>query len=195
MRLHAEFSHSAIALAECPSWDRDEIALAGRSNVGKSSLINALTQTRQLARTSKTPGRTRALNFFSVGTHLALVDLPGFGYAKLARHEAEALSRLLNVYLVQREPLIALVLLVDSRRGPEAEEMGLLRTISENRGESKRPFNLLVVATKSDKLRRSERNAALERFRSVGVEPLMCSAQSGEGIETLRRRILSFGAS
>ena len=92
MRLDAKFVSSAFALGDCPRWERVEIALAGRSNVGKSSLLNAITGNKGLARTSKTPGRTRCLNFFEVGTHLALVDLPGYGFAKMSRLDAEKIA-------------------------------------------------------------------------------------------------------
>ena len=164
--------------------------MAGRSNVGKSSLINALTQTHQLARTSKTPGRTRALNFFSVGKDLALVDLPGFGYARMSREAAASIAQLLEDYLAQRKKLIGMVLLVDARRGPEDEELTLLKI----REPEEDPFHVIVAATKCDKLRRSERAVALQRFRVAGIEPIMVSAQSGEGLDTLRRRILALGS-
>ena len=160
------------------------MAVAGRSNVGKSSLLNALSGQRDLARTSKTPGRTRCLNFFAVGNSLALVDLPGYGYASMGRADAARIGALMRDYLRNRANLSALVMLVDARRGPEREEAELSKVFG------RADLQLIIVATKSDKLRRSERAAALERFKVLGFEPTLCSAADGEGIEELGRRIL-----
>lgn len=184
MRLDAKFVTSTFAPEGYPRWDRVEVALAGRSNVGKSSMLNALAGAKNLARTSRTPGRTRALNFFAVGDDLAIVDLPGYGFAKMARTEAARIASLMNDYLGQSERLVGLVLLVDARRGPEREELDLA-TLAAGRG-----VKLIAVATKCDKLRRSERAAALARFKLLGVEPILCSALDGEGIDDLRRRIV-----
>lgn len=188
MRLEAKFVTSAFAPQGYPRWERVEVALAGRSNVGKSSMLNALAGAKNLARTSRTPGRTRALNFFAVGDDLALVDLPGYGYAKMPRAEAARIAALMNDYLRGRERLVALVMLVDARRGPEREELDLA-ALAEARGVA-----LIAAATKCDKLRRAERAAALERFAPLGVRPILCSAQSGEGLDDLRRRILASAA-
>ncbi len=183
MRLDAKFVTSAFAPEGYPRWDRAELALAGRSNVGKSSVLNALAAAKNLARTSRTPGRTRALNFFSVGGDLAIVDLPGYGFAKIPQSEAARIAALMNDYLSRRERLAGLVMLVDARRGPEREEIDLA-ALAAGRG-----VKLIAVATKCDKLRRSERAAALARFKPLGVEPILCSALSAEGIDDLRRRI------
>jgi GTP-binding protein len=188
MRLDAKFITSAFAPAQYPRWDRREVALAGRSNVGKSSIINALTQRKNLARTSRTPGRTRSLNFFALEDDVALVDLPGFGYAKMARAEASRIATLMNHYLSRRHNLAALVMLVDSRRGPEREEMELAALAAA------RELPLMAVATKCDKLRRADRASALARFASLGVTPFLCSALIGEGIEELSRQILKHAA-
>jgi GTP-binding protein len=185
MKLDAQFVSSAFALGDCPGWDCAEVAFAGRSNVGKSSLLNALTGTRGLARTSKTPGRTRCLNFFAAGDTLALVDLPGYGYAKMPHADAAKLAALLKAYLEKRRNLVALVMLVDARRGPQREELELAEMVRA------RGIALIVAATKCDKLRSSERAAATERFTPFGLEPMMCSAKSGEKIDELRHRILA----
>ncbi len=186
MKLETRFVASAFALGDCPRWDRIEVALAGRSNVGKSSLLNALTGVKGLARTSKTPGRTRCLNFFALGEHLGLVDLPGFGYAKMSRLQAAKLGRLMRVYLECRANLAALVMLIDAGRGPEREERELVGMIR------RRGLGLMVAATKTDKLSHAQRAAALERLRMLGTEPIMCSAADGEGIDELRRRVLQY---
>jgi GTP-binding protein len=184
-KLHAEFVASAPSLRECPRWGRAEVAIVGRSNVGKSSLLNALAGVHGLARVSKTPGRTRSLNFFTVGDSLALADLPGYGYAKMSRGEAERISAAMQAFLTHRKNLAALVLLFDSRRGPQSEELELAAMARE------RGLTLIVVATKSDKLKRSERARALARFAVLEAEPILCSAVTGEGIDALRRRILA----
>jgi GTP-binding protein len=190
MRLDAEFLCSALTVAECPRWSRVEIALAGRSNVGKSSLLNALAGRKNLARTSKTPGRTRCLNFFTVGERLALVDLPGHGYAKMAHSEAEKIALLIEHYLRQRRELKALVLLIDARRGPQQEEFALAQLLQDPSSRVGACPHLIIVATKCDKLKRAERGPALRRFEAIGVAPSICSSLTGEGIDQVRRQIL-----
>lgn len=184
MRLVAKFTSSAFALSDCPRWERVEVALAGRSNVGKSSLLNAITGTKGLARTSKTPGRTRCLNFFEAGANLSLVDLPGYGFAKMARADAAKIAGLLANYLRERRQLVALVMLIDARRGPEREELDLAATARE------RGLELIVVATKSDKIRNTERPEIARRFAGLPPPPIMCSSFDGEGLDELRGRIL-----
>ena len=183
MRLDAEFAASALEYSACPRWTRAEVALAGRSNVGKSSLLNALAQSKGLARTSKTPGRTRCLNFFTVGEELALVDLPGYGYARMGRAEAAKIAALMREYLRRRPNLAALAILIDARRGPEEEELALAAEVRE------RGLDLIVVATKFDKLKNSARAAAIRRFAPLAAAPIACSALTGEGIDRLRGRI------
>jgi GTP-binding protein len=185
MNRDARFAKSAFAVAGFPRWQRAEVALAGRSNAGKSSLLNALAGRRGLARISKTPGRTRAINFFTCGENLALVDLPGFGYAKMPREMAREIGKLMRDYLEHRRGLAALVLIIDARRAPEAEERALAELARERRA------GLIVAAAKCDKLRRAERAAVLTRLAPLGVGPILCSAQTGEGIDELRRAIVA----
>lgn len=162
--------------------------MAGRSNVGKSSLTNAVTASPGLARTSKTPGRTRQINFFEVGDRFALVDLPGFGYARVPESEARAIGAMMREYLAERENLAALVMLVDCRRGPQQEELALAESMRA------RGLRLIVAATKCDQLKRSQRAAARERFAPLGAPVIFCSALSGEGIDELRSLILRIAA-
>ncbi len=184
MRIHAEFVSSAPSLRECPVWDRLEVAIVGRSNVGKSSLLNAIAGSQKLARVSKTPGRTRSLNFFAVGESLALADLPGYGYAKMSQSEARRISASMQEFLARRTNLCGLVLLIDSRRGPRDEELHLAAAARE------RGLGLVVVATKCDKIKRSERRRSIARFDPIDAEPVLCSTLTGEGIEEVRERIL-----
>ncbi len=186
-RLAAEFALSAFSLSGCPRWKRAEIAIAGRSNVGKSSILNALAGVKGLARTSKTPGRTRCLNFFTVGDGLALCDLPGFGYARMPHDEARKIAAMMHDYIHGRSNLAAIAILIDCRRGPEQDELELA-AMAAGRG-----IEVIPVATKVDKLRRSERAAALGRFELMPGAPIFSSATSGEGIDELRRRILGIG--
>jgi GTP-binding protein len=186
MKLAARFVTSAFTPAGSPHWERAEIAFAGRSNVGKSSLLNALAGVRGLARTSRTPGRTRSLNFYELGDRLGLVDLPGYGYAAIAHTEAERIAVLLRNYVTARRNLAALVMLVDARRGPGAEERELA-AMTERRG-----IDLIVVATKCDKLRAAERAALPKLFAPLGQEPILTSTRDAEGVDQLRRRILHY---
>src|SRR6202050_946411 len=180
-----EFVTSAFALDGCPRWKRAEVALADRSNVSKISLLKALANAKGLARTSKTPGRTRCLNFFSVNDTLALCDLPGFGYAKMSHEDAAKIASMMHEYIHGRANLAAIAILIDCRRGPRQDELDLAAMAAE------RGIEVISVATKSDKLRRSERAAALKRFDSMRVAPIFCSTTSGEGLDDLRRRLLT----
>jgi len=188
-KLHTEFALSAPSLKGCPRWGRVEIAIAGRSNVGKSSLLNALASEKHLARTSKTPGRTRLLNFFTIGESLALCDLPGYGYAKMPHDEAAKIARMMQEYLTERTNLTAIMLLVDSRRGPGEAELDIAAMAAEH-GQ-----RLIIAATKSDKIKRSERAAVVRSFAPLKFRPILCSAHDGEGIEELRTEILAMADS
>ncbi len=177
----AEFWAAAASPEAIPPARHAEIALAGRSNVGKSSLINKMTKRRRLARTSRTPGCTRGLVFFEINSELTLVDLPGYGYASRSQQERAAWKRLVEYYLETREELAGMLVLVDVRRGPEAEEMELARFL-ESRG-----ISYAWVATKSDKLKRSKLAAARSRLseRLAPARVLSTSAVKGEGLDAV----------
>lgn len=180
------FLDSVAQAARLPHDRGIEIAFAGRSNAGKSSALNALTGRRSLARTSKTPGRTRLINLFALDDDIRLADLPGYGHAAVSNATRERWTRLLGEYLQHRRSLRGLVLIVDIRRGLTALDWQLLELIAE------RPVALHVLLTKADKLGRGAARRTLGRVRqeleAAGLEAtLQCfSATHREGIEDLR---------
>lgn len=187
----ATFVTSASRPDEYPPAGAPEIAFAGRSNVGKSSLINALVGQRALARTSQTPGRTRLLNWFHVvppkGDAIAFVDLPGYGYAKVARDLRASWRPMVEAYLTERAVLRGVVCLMDARRGPEAEERELLQWLGEV------GIAALPVLTKADKLPKAKRKpAAMAVQRELGLArpPILFSATAGDGLDDLWRGLL-----
>jgi GTP-binding protein len=187
----ATFVASAPSPAAFPPPGAPEIAFAGRSNVGKSSLLNVLCGVTQLARTSSTPGRTRALNWFAIvppkGPDLAFVDLPGYGYAKVPHEMREAWRPLVESF-AKRPSLKLFVVLVDLRRGPEREEGELFEWLDSIGVPSQ------LVLTKADKLSKAQRNlAAREAARLLHrpSPPLIFSALTGDGIPELWRAILA----
>lgn len=187
----ATFVLGVANLKQLPPSDRTEVCFAGRSNVGKSSLINALTNRAKLARSSAEPGRTRELNYFDVGQgQLYLVDLPGFGYAKVSRTQAEAWTKLTKAYLRGRPSLRRVFLLVDARRGvmeTDDEVMDMLDSSA---------VTYQVVLTKVDKVAKGEVDAMVEKIaarlkKRGAAHPvvLMTSAEKGWGIPELRAEI------
>ena len=156
---HAEFITSAAKKGQYPPLGPSEIAFAGRSNVGKSSLINLLTRQRKLAKVSQNPGKTRTINFFNIDDSWRIVDLPGYGYAKVSKSESESWGKMMEDYLENRENLKIVALLVDSRHEPTAQDKQMYDYL--------RYYNLsgLVVATKADKLSKNELNKNLAMIR------------------------------
>jgi len=189
----AEFEAGATSLASLPAAESPEIAFAGRSNVGKSSLMNVILQRKGLVRTSRTPGCTRALNLFGVtlddGSTYRMVDLPGYGYAKLSKAEIKRWGGMIEGYLRGRPTLRAVVLIVDVRRGLEKDDAELAEFIATCRGGGA-ALATIVVATKLDKLALSKRKPALAAFRKgTGVAPIGFSAVTAEGAEAVWERI------
>ena len=154
----ARFTQSAPTLSQCPEDEGFEVAFAGRSNAGKSSAINVLTRQGKLARTSKTPGRTQLINFFALSENQRLVDLPGYGYAKVAKAVKQSWDRHLAEYLQQRESLKGLVLLMDVRHPLQEFDRQMLIWATQ----SEMPVHILL--TKADKLKRGP---ALDTLRQV----------------------------
>ena len=187
-QLRARYVTSAAEPTGFPAPTLPEVAIAGRSNVGKSSLLNALVGQNGLARTSRTPGRTRLLNWFAIDTQppIHVVDLPGYGYAQVARETRASWLPLIEGYLADRAVLRAVVLLVDARRGPEAEEIDFVAWLVE------RPLPVIVALTKSDKLSKSQRPlAAAAARKTLGLrrDPILVSATQGDGLDDLWRAI------
>jgi GTP-binding protein len=184
----AEFLRSAGRADQFPRGSWPEIAFAGRSNVGKSSLINRLLQRRRLAHTSATPGRTQTINFYLVNGRWLFADLPGYGYAKVSRSTKEAWWRLVEGYLREREQLQGVVHILDSRHPPTAEDgemQAFLRAVG---------LPSLLVLTKADKVERGRRQASrMAASRALALAdpeaPIFASAETGEGIPDVWRAI------
>lgn len=179
----ATFLGAATEPGRFPAPSLPEVAFAGRSNVGKSSAINRLVGRRGLARTSSTPGRTQQLNFFAIDDRLVLVDLPGYGYAKVSKTAREAWRPLVESYLGTRGVLAGVVLIVDVRRGLEDEEHELLDFLAAI------DVPALVLATKIDKLNRSERTKALRALAESTLPVVAFSAVTGDGVAAVWKAI------
>jgi GTP-binding protein len=183
----AEFLKGVVAMDGLPPADRLEVCFAGRSNVGKSSLINALTGRKALARASNTPGRTQEINYFTLGEALYLVDLPGYGFAEAPVKVVEKWQRLLKAYLSGRATLRRAFVLIDLRHGVKAVDEEILTLLD------RAAVTFQVVLTKADKVKATERDrvlaqvrAALARHPAAFPEIVLTSSEKGEGIETLR---------
>jgi GTP-binding protein len=186
------FVKGVVRIDDLPKDGKPEIAFAGRSNVGKSSLINALTGRTSLARVSVTPGRTRELNFFSLGKDgaLYLVDMPGYGYAKASKSEVKGWTRLINVYLKGRRELKRVFLLVDARHGIKPNDQETMKLLDEA------AVSYQVVLTKADKPKASELAALQEKVaRDLAKHPaaypviVTTSARMGSGVDELRAAV------
>jgi GTP-binding protein len=186
----SEFITSAVKPEQYPTDNRLEIAFVGRSNVGKSSLINSLTNRRKLVKVSRTPGKTRLVNFFLINNEFYFVDLPGYGYAKVSRTEKESWGKFIETYLVNRGQLKRIILLVDCRRKP-SEDDKLMYDFIKHYG-----YECTVVATKTDKLTKNElkKNMAMlkKELDLTGEDKLLTySSLNKQGKEELLENIES----
>ena len=181
----AEFISSATKISQCPATGLPEIALIGRSNVGKSSLINALTNRKALAKTSSQPGKTRLINFYAINSTFCLVDLPGFGYAKVSHDERRTWELMVNEYFAKRDALKGALVILDPRRDAGPIEENLLDWIKE------RGLAYTVVFTKIDKLSKNQLSSRLSELKKeIPLEsPVLFSAVSGDGKIALGKRI------
>jgi GTP-binding protein len=188
--LSAQFITSAVRPAQYPAPQFPEVAFAGRSNVGKSSLINTLVNRKRLVKTSSTPGRTRLINFFLVNGSLSLVDLPGYGYAKVPLAVKKKWGPMIETYLATRPGLAAVVLLMDIRRTPKEEELRLFDWLAYY------GIAVIPVLTKADKLSKTKQRKQLQATaRTLDIpeqELILFSAKSRIGKEALWRRMAQY---
>ncbi len=188
----AEYLLSAPDLSICPDDDKPEIGFAGRSNVGKSSVINALTRRKKLAHTSNTPGKTRSLNYYLIDDLWYLVDMPGYGYAKISRKEQSRWGREMKRYLLERKQLQLVVVLIDIRHQPGVLDREFLLWL----GEHQIPF--CVVLNKSDKIsknklpHRKKNVQTLLDEMNIEVPVFIVSAQQPESMNELQSFIMDF---
>ncbi|MEH6403096.1 MAG: ribosome biogenesis GTP-binding protein YihA/YsxC [Sneathiella sp.] len=187
-----QFVAGAATLDMLPDLPLNEVAFAGRSNVGKSSLINALTNRNTLARTSNTPGRTQQINFFDLGGRFSLVDLPGHGYAKASKTKIAAWTDLVNTYLKGRAKLRRVCLLLDSRHGLKDVDREIMSMLD------KAAVNYQIILTKTDKSTQVDVKAVVEKIEkelskrpAAHPEVFLTSALKGVGVEELRAELAS----
>lgn len=189
MNLQPQFVKSAAKWTQCPEPDRPEYAFIGRSNVGKSSLINMLTQRKALAKTSATPGKTQLINVFSMGSEWYLTDLPGYGYARTSKSKREEFSKMITSYLLERKNLINVFVLIDSRIPPQKIDLEFMQWL----GENGIPFSM--VFTKTDKISDQAEKKSVQIYETEMLKTweemppvFMTSSENKEG----RKELLSY---
>lgn|SRR5690625_1343092 len=187
----AEIEISAVSKAQYPTTNLPEIALAGRSNVGKSSFINRIIGRKNLVRTSSKPGKTRTLNFYTINDLFYFVDVPGYGYAKVSKKEREKWGRMMEEYFETREQLHAVVLVVDIRHRPTKEDMQMVEYITYLQ------IPLIIIATKLDKITKAKRTQHINQIKQAfsldsTIPILPFSSETGENKEIIWKEILQY---
>lgn len=191
-KAQAKFVTSATQLSECPESSIPEVCFAGRSNVGKSSLINGLLNRKKLARTSNVPGKTQQMNYYRIGDDLFFVDLPGYGFAKVPKKERDRWGANIREYLLERDKLKLILSVVDARHKPTALDEDFFYWMASNQ----KPFSVLL--SKSDKLSRNKVNQSKALVRkilkemNIEVPIIPYSADSREGLEEVEALIKEF---
>jgi GTP-binding protein len=186
----AEFVISSTSVAQCPQEPLPEYAFIGRSNVGKSSLINMLVERKKLAKTSTTPGKTRLINHFRINDQWFLADLPGYGYAKVSKKERESFARMIEQYGTRRSNLVCFFVLVDARIPPQQLDLDFMEWL----GDSQIPF--VIVFTKVDKVPQKDKSKHLQLLKKAlkegGWEELPLIFESSATKKTGREEIIGF---
>jgi GTP-binding protein len=183
----AEYIGSFVSLEQLPPGEMPEIALVGRSNVGKSSLINRLANRKNLAKSSSTPGKTRTINYYLINRAWYMVDLPGYGFAKVSKTERDKWGRMIEKFLGQRSQLQGVIQLLDIRHAPSEGDRLMLNWLQQNE------IPVLMVATKADKLSRGARFkqlAIIQKNLNLPQLPLSFSAENGDGAQDLTDAIM-----
>lgn len=188
----AEFVISASKISQCPPADRAEFAFIGRSNVGKSSLINMLTNRKSLAKTSSTPGKTQLINHFIINNEWYLVDLPGYGYARVSQKDRENWQKMIKNYLLHRENLLTVFVLIDSRHEPQKIDLEFINFLGEN------SVPLQIIFTKTDKQNNTKTQTNLKLLKNKLLENWyecpniwLSSSENKEGKEEILNEIES----
>ena len=184
----AEFVSSFVDIQSLPVDNLPEIAMVGRSNVGKSSLINKVVNRKNLAKSSSTPGKTRTINYYILNSAWYMVDLPGYGFARVSKGEREKWGKMIEKYLSSREQLRGVIQLLDIRHPPTEKDIAMKQWLEHHE------IPILLVATKIDKVSRNEKNKNLAVIKktmnlSPDQNPIVFSAESGEGLTELKEAL------
>lgn len=176
----AQFLISCPSLKDCPRYDLPEIALIGRSNVGKSSFINAITNRKNLAKTSNTPGKTRLINLYNLNDMLIIADLPGYGYAKVSHKEQESWAKNLEEYILKRDSLKCVIQFIDARHEVQNNDLQMRQWLDYHR------INVVTVAAKADAVSKNILPKTIKQFsEQLGTEVVGFSAKTGYGKEKI----------